>query len=360
MLLPSAISDPIDAIVDQDEARLLQQGYSDTFQKSYTRIAQVFRALSSVFTRGIQSPALRLSMLAYIADTVPGDIYVQKKEDFRTMAQRTLGKNLLTPMNIQVADLFAAYLLCYRLSWNSPGAIRHYEGCISLHNYLSQKFAVAAESSELFKVYGGFVLDELMVWLNTERSVQCQPSQPIHIELPSFDDLLDHFTPFSSRHIPTIHCASLYILQYCMDLLWLSIQHVVNRRIRSAAGKDLVSEARLRAVKGQFYTHKLQHYVAEVGTTSEQALRNKTVNNFHEQLGIACSTLCVHIGIRILDDRDILSALQSDEVHGYICRLTTYLKALGSCNHRLDILCVFLAGLGLREGSSSPCKSTPQ
>ena len=258
----------------------------------------------------------------------------------------------LALLTLPSLDLFAAYLLCYRLSWNSPGAIRHYEGCISLHKYLSQRFNVAVESPELFKVYGGFILDEITVWLNTERSVQCQASKPIHIELPSFDNLLDHFTSFSSRHIPTIHCATLY----CMDLLWLSIQCVVNRRISSVEGKDLVSEARLRAVKGQFYTHKLQHYVAEVGTSSEKALRNKTVKNFHEQLGIACCTLSVHIGIRILDDRDILGALESDEVHEYTCRLTTYLKALGRCYHRLDILCVFLAGLGLREVSSSPCK----
>jgi hypothetical protein len=339
---------------------LLQHGYSDKFNSDYHRVSSVFRALSSVFTRTIRSSALRFSMLAYIADTVPGNAIAQRKESFRISALRTLAENLLRPVEVEIADLFAAYLLCYRLSWNSSGAIPHYEGCIALHKFLSEKVASAPDPSPLFTVYGAFVLDELTVWLNTERSIQCNALQPIHLELPSFDDILEHFSPFTSTELPIIHCASWYTLQYCMDLIWLSIQHVVGRQARPSDNRDLRSEARLRAVKAQFYTHKLQQFLTVAEVTVEEALHENTAHHFHELIGILCACLCVQIGIRMLDDRDILQALQSNEVYQCTQKLATYLQTLGSNNHRVDMLCVLLGGLGLREGISGPRMDFPR
>jgi hypothetical protein len=335
-----------------DDAMLLHHGYSEEFVTKYHRIGCIFRTLSGCFQRSIHAAALRYSMLAYISDTLGGEISPAKKAEYQAIAQRVLGQNLKNPSSVTVADLFASYLLCYRLPWKSPTAIRHYQGCISIHKFLLNNLNPATESSQLFTLYGPFILDELNVWLNTELSVQIPSVQSIRLNFPPFGDLIQHFGPFRSKEVPILDSAAYYTLQYCMDLLLLSIQCVVGYQTSIAWDVDVVSAARLGAVVDQFYTPELQQFLRVAEALSDEALSRKIIKDKSQLIVITSLCLCVKIGIQILTSRDILGVLQRKPAFLCTSKLVNYLKGLAECDYSIDMLCLLTAGMGLGQDGS--------
>lgn len=350
-----SVADPVSEFLGPEDALILHHGYSDDFFCRYDRIGTIFRALSVTFRRGIENDALRFAMLAYIADTVAGNAFAAKREYYQVNAQRCLGSHLKDLSRVQYADLFAAYIFCYRLPWDSIKAIRHYRGCLSLHKFLSAKTAPPTGSYHLFTTYGPFIFDELTVWLNTELSVQANrlSSEPIRLSFPAFDNLLQHFSPFTSPDLSLIESVSFYTMQYCMDLLYLSIQDVVGCQLRREGLIDLMSARRLIAVKEQFYSLELQQFLMAAEVVSDEALSRGSINEMARLIKTTCLGLCIRMTLLMLDYGDILPALDTKEVIHARSKLTSRLKALVENKNRTDILCVFIAGLSPPQNNDS-------
>ena len=75
----------------KEDAMLLHYAYSDKYASHHSANSALFRRLSSVFTRGIEVPLLRYSVLAYLAHHAPNC----KKYAWREMQYRKIALQML-------------------------------------------------------------------------------------------------------------------------------------------------------------------------------------------------------------------------------------------------------------------------
>jgi len=131
------LSDPTWDSLDDEDAVLLEYGYSRIFALQHWVNSLLFRAMSAKFGHGISTTPLRYSILSYLARDIP----ISNKCDgmdgrYRRLAIDALGKKLWD-RSIQEAELFAAYFLVLRTEWHSSVSIRHYEGCIGMYKFIA-------------------------------------------------------------------------------------------------------------------------------------------------------------------------------------------------------------------------------
>ena len=347
--IPPTVSESIWASLSNNESMLFQYAYSGDYASQHWINSVLFRRVSSVFDFAIEPLVLRYSILAYLAHHAPNrDRLAWNEEKYRTIALRMLSNNLRN-RKVEEADLFAAYFLALRTPWHSLKSIQHYQGCIAIYRFLARN---PTNRTSLFTVYGPFILDEFTTWLNTERAlrsdVNTSASQRIHIEWPSFPLFLQHITPFSSPRWPSPHLASVLLLWYYLRLLASSIVRVVDGQCRGEYDKDHIVEALVEAVKSRFYAAELQDFLIGAEARLDDAIRRYTVKEAAPLLLITSWCVCIRIAIRIVEDRDALSALQGDDVQLYAVRLASYLRTYP--NEHATTISVVLAGLGLPRG----------
>ena len=155
--IPCSVSELLWTNLDEQDAKLIHYAYSDEYASQHWVNSVLFRRLSSVFTKGIEVPLLRYSILTYFAHYAPNCKKLEWREmQYAKMALKMLSTKLRS-CDVGEAELFAAYFLSLRTKWHSLNSIRHYRGCIAMHNVLARN---SNPKTQLFKDYGPFICEE--------------------------------------------------------------------------------------------------------------------------------------------------------------------------------------------------------
>ena len=103
----------------------------------------------------------------------------------------------------------------------------------------------------------------------------------------------------------------------------------------------------MEAVKCQLYAAELQAFLRVTVATSEEAIREYRAKEVAPLVLITTWFLCIRIAIKIVEDRDALSALQSEEVQLCVPKVASYLQAYP--NEHATTISIVLAGLELPQ-----------
>ena len=329
---------------------ILQYGYSDEYHANFSVEPSLFRVLASQFSRAIQSPSLRYAVLACVAEWISGE----RSKEYLLMARRTLSKKLLDPRRIDEADLFAAYLLCLYQPYGTPQATRHFNGCLAIYNFLLRKYPTP---SPVLKVYGPFVVDQVVDWLSLERLAisPCAMSwDTTELACLSFDRKLKHSALFSSPKWPTVDIAAFTTLAGQVHVLRCLIVRTLSRQVEDGFQPDLRISWAVKGVKSQFYADNLRQFVDVAEETCDEALRMGRLKDYVLLAAITCYSLCIRIELCLLECQNILAGLQNGEVQHYASKAVAYLEVFG-VGMPIYVSPVLFMGLAIPGGEYSKC-----
>ena len=349
---PSPISDSTSISLDPDEAMILQYGYSDEYHANFSVEPSLFRALASQFNRAIQSPSLRYAVLACVAEWISG----QRSKEYLLKARHTLGRRLLDPQSVDEADLFAAYLLCLYQPYGTPQATRHLHGCLAIYDFLLRKYPTP---SAVLKVYGPFVLDQLVDWLSLERLATLplvMSWETGDLTCLSFDRKLKHCALFSSPKWPTVDIAAFTTLAGQVHILRCLIVRTLDRQAQGGCESDLRIAWAVKGVKSQFYAENLRQFVNVAEETCDEALRKGRLKDYVLLAAITCYSMCIRIEICLLEYQSVLAGLQSGDAHHYASKVAAYLEVFG-VGMPIYVTPVLFTGLAISGGEFSKCTS---
>lgn len=344
----SPISDSAGVLIHSDEAMILQYGYSDEYHANFSVEPSLFRVLASQFSRAIQSPSLRYAVLACVAEWISGE----RSKEYLATARRTLGKKLLDPRSVEEADLFAAYLLCLYQPYGTPQSTRHLHGCLAIYNFLLRKYSTP---SPVLKVYGPFVLDQVVDWLSLER-LAASPSavswDMTNLECLSLDRKLKHAALFSSPKWPTVDIAAFTTLAGQVHILRCLIVRTLDRQAHNGFEPDLRIAWAVKGVRTQFYTENLRKFVDVAEEICDEALRKSRLKDYVLLAAITCYSLCIRIQICLLEYHSVLAGLQSAEAQHYASKVAAYLEVFG-VGMPIYVSPVLFTGLAIPGGEYS-------
>jgi Fungal specific transcription factor domain len=124
------VATAIDCVIDPEEELLLRYVYSS----GQLFMSGFFRVLASEYGLAIRPKSLRYALLAYAATELPAEEFLEKRRLYRASACQVLNQTLISPTNINDADLIASCMLMYsaepvRGTQSFTELVRHAIGC---------------------------------------------------------------------------------------------------------------------------------------------------------------------------------------------------------------------------------------
>ena len=347
-----SISDMGGVSLTSEDAMILQYGYSNEYHANFSVEPAFFRVLASQYTKAIQSPALRYAILASVAEWVSSDL----STTYLLKARRILGNKLLHPQNVDEADLFAAYLLCLYLPYGTSEAARHLNGCLAIYNFLLRKYPTP---SPMLSVYGLFVHEQVVDWLNIERlSTPCADISwsAVDLECLSFDRKIKYSAHFSCQNWPTYDIAAFTTLAAQVNVLRSLVVQVLIRQANGTVETNFDIALAVEQTKYHFYNQNLRQFVTVAEEICDEALRRGKLKNFILLAAITCYTLCIQIELICLENPSVVGGLFSLGAKYCSAKIATYLEVFG-VGMPIYVTPVLFAGLALPDGDSSSCTS---